>query len=78
VSVIKQFVDRFNISDAIKGESEQPPLDVETHQSRRHIQADQSGVHALPTEERREIGRVVGYEHIAIVDSPAHDRPIFA
>jgi hypothetical protein len=65
-------------AEMIKGEGEQPPLDVETHQSRCHVQADQSGVHALSADQRREICSVVGDEHVAGIDSPAHDRPILA
>ena len=74
----ENFVDRFRIAEAFERENEQTLLNIETHQTRRYVQAHESRVLLLRFEKRRKVGRVVGDEHLAVEDGPTHDRPIFA
>src|SRR6516164_4372838 len=75
---LQQFVDGLAVPEAIKSESKQPLLHIQAHQTRRHVDTYQAGVHLLTPEQRPEIRGVVGNEHIAIRNRATHDRPILA
>jgi hypothetical protein len=69
---LQQFVDGLAVAEAIKGESKQPLLHIQAHQAGRHVDTHQA-VHLLTPEQRPEIRRIVGNEHIAIGNRAAHD-----
>src|SRR5712691_4659084 len=73
---LQDFVDRLGIAQAIEGQNEQPLLDIEGHQPGRHVQTDQTCMHLLEAEQRREVYAIAGDEDVSVVDGTAHDRPI--
>jgi hypothetical protein len=75
---LQQFIDRFAIAEAIEGESEQPLLNSEAHQTWSHVETNQSGMNLLTPRQRGEVRRVVGDKHVAIGDCATHNRPVVA
>jgi len=70
---LRHFVDGLKIPEAIEGESKQPPLHIQAHQARRHVDTQQAGVNLLAPEQCPEVHRVVGDKHVAARDRAAHD-----